>query len=214
MSTTKQNGQTKSLRTRESLVERLRQSDDEASWREFYDLYQRLIRGLAIKCGLSEDEASEVVQETMLTVSKMIEGYEYDRKRCSFRGWIFHKARWRIADQLRKRPPEGAGPEVRRLADSTRTDTVETIPDPHSDELDAAWEREWKGDLLKRAIERVKQRVKAKQFQIFDLYVLQGCSVPEIRRMLDISATQVYLAKHRISGLVRKEMQKLEAALG
>jgi uncharacterized small protein (DUF1192 family) len=44
--------------------------------------------------------------------------------------------------------------------------------------------------------------------------VVKGRPVAEVKRMLSVSALQVYIAKHRISGLLRKEIEKLEAKLG
>src|SRR5262245_58373801 len=51
------------LKTRASLIERLRDRDDRDSWREFFNRYWKLVYGLAIKSGLTEGEAEEVVQE-------------------------------------------------------------------------------------------------------------------------------------------------------
>ena len=57
------------LPTRQSLLSRLRDWDDQESWREFFDTYWRLIHGLALKCGLTDAEAQDVVQETMVSVA-------------------------------------------------------------------------------------------------------------------------------------------------
>ncbi|MGH7967455.1 MAG: sigma-70 family RNA polymerase sigma factor, partial [Limisphaerales bacterium] len=47
--------------TRESLLERLRNMDDNGAWQEFFDTYWRLIYGAVIKSGLSDQEAQEIV---------------------------------------------------------------------------------------------------------------------------------------------------------
>jgi RNA polymerase sigma-70 factor (ECF subfamily) len=60
------------------------------------------------------------------------------------------------------------------------------------------------------ALEHVKSQVNARQYQMFDLYVLQNWPVAEVARILRVSAAQVYLAKHRISRLLKKELAKLE----
>ena len=61
-------------------------------------------------------------------------------------------------------------------------------------------------------MEKVKKKVKARQFQIFDFYVNKEWSVSEVCKTLDVSATQVYLAKHRITKLIRKEVDRLVEA--
>lgn len=201
-----------SLRTRETLIARLRSKDDSKSWEEFYDLYEKLIRGFARKCGLSREESDEVVQETMVTIANMLEGFEYDRKRCSFRGWIFHKTRWRIADQIRKRPFEQKFERSGRKRKGM--DYLETTPDPNADVLSDQWIAEWRNDVAQRAVDRVKRRVNPRQFQIFDLYVIKGWSVKQVKEALNVSSLQVYLAKHRISRMLQKEVSKLELEFG
>ena len=53
--------------TRWSLISRLKDWDDRESWKNFFDTYWKLIYGAAIKAGLSDVEAEEVVQETVIT---------------------------------------------------------------------------------------------------------------------------------------------------
>src|SRR5262245_5224284 len=91
------------LTTRRSLLSRLRDWDNEERWRDFFYTYWRLIHGLAMKCGLTESEAQDVVQETMLSVAKQMPGFKYDPALGSFKGWLLQITRRRIADQMRKR---------------------------------------------------------------------------------------------------------------
>ena len=48
--------------TRRSLLERLRDLDDHASWQEFFDTYWKLIYCAAVKFGLSDSEAEEAAE--------------------------------------------------------------------------------------------------------------------------------------------------------
>jgi RNA polymerase sigma-70 factor (ECF subfamily) len=85
------------LPTRPSLLGRLKDWRDDRSWQEFFDIYWRLIYGVARKAGLSSSEADEVVQETMLTVAKKMKDFRYDPARGSFKGWLLQLTGWRIA---------------------------------------------------------------------------------------------------------------------
>jgi len=58
--------------TRRSLLSRLKDWDDQESWRDFFNTYWKLIYATAIKAGLTHTEAEEVVQETVITISKKI----------------------------------------------------------------------------------------------------------------------------------------------
>ena len=104
-----------------------------------------------------------------------------------------------------------AGGTPARLSDETeRTATIERVADPKSLDLDAVWEAEWAKNLWKAALARVKANLKPKQFQMFDLYVLKEWPVREVARALGVSATHVYVNKHRVAGKIKAELKRLE----
>jgi RNA polymerase sigma-70 factor (ECF subfamily) len=200
------------LPTRQSLLSRLKDWEDADSWQEFFNRYWKLIYGVALKSGLTEVEAQEVVQETIIAVSKKMPAFKYDPALGSFKGWLLHMTRWRINDQLRKRQRE-SGPITRATEVVGRTSTIERIPDPAGSCLDSVWNEEWQKNLLDMAIERVKRQVKPKQYQIFDLYVVKKWPIPKIGATLGVNVGQIYLAKHRVSALIKKEVKSLEEKL-
>lgn len=201
---------TDSAATRSSLIRKLQDWDDQGSWQQFFDTYWKLIYAVAIKAGLTDEDARDIVQETTLAVAKQLRERGYDSAKSSFKTWLCLITRRRIIDHLRQR----TDPKLRHRSacrDTARTDTVSRLPDPASLNLDAVWEEEWKKNLFDAAIERVRQRVEPKQFQIFDLSVRRQLPVVEVKRLVKVSATQVYLARHRVGALVKKEVQRIEA---
>ena len=200
------------LPTRRSLLNRLKDWEDAESWQEFFNRYWKLIYGVAIKSGLTEVEAQEVVQETIIAVSKKMPDFKYDPLIGSFKGWLLNMTRWRITDQLRKRQRE-SGPITRPSEQVGRTATIERIPDPAGSCLETVWDQEWQNNLLEMAVEKVKRRVKPKQYQVFDLYVVKKWPIPKIVSTLGVNMGQIYLAKHRISALIKKEIKTLEEKL-
>src|SRR3954467_4783838 len=199
------------LATRRSLVDRLANWDDQRRWQEFFDTYWKLIYSAARKSGLTETEAQEVVQETVITVAKNISKLHYDPAIGSFKGWLLNITRWRIADQFRKRKRVGEQ-SAKTRRDGHETATIEKIADPAGFDLDAAWDEEWRRNLLQAATERVKKKVSGKQYQIFDCYVLKQWPVQKVAKELRVSVAQVYLAKHRLSALLKKEVTNVERA--
>jgi RNA polymerase sigma factor (sigma-70 family) len=195
--------------TRDSLLSRLKDSGDDESWREFFNTYWRLVYGVALKAGLSEQEAEEVVQETVITVARRIPEFKYDPAVCSFKTWLLNLTRWRIIDQLRKRPSARGGGRFRADAEA-RTATVERVADPASLNLDAVWDQEWEHQLLEAAVQRVKRKVKPEHYQIFHLCVFKEWPVPKVARELGVSAARVYLAKHRVGSLLKRELKAVE----
>jgi len=195
--------------TRYSLLSRLQNWDDQESWKNFFDTYWRLIYSIALKSGLTGAEAQDVVQETIICVAKDINKFKRDRQFGSFKGWLRNLTRWRIADQLRKREPNAMGHDVLPDEISVLPELAE-IPDPVDDALAALWEEEWQSNLMDAALERVKRRVKEEHYQMFDLNVIRQWPASKVASTLEVSIAQVYLAKHRILALIKKEVRMLE----
>jgi RNA polymerase sigma-70 factor (ECF subfamily) len=205
--------------TRRSLLTRLRSWDDQQSWKEFFDAYGQRIYRVARKAGLSDAEAQDVVQDTVIIVARKMPGFKYDPARGSFKSWLLLITRRRIEKQLKKRMPlsgrSGGNPSsaVRLDLDETaRTATVERIADPKSFDFEAAWEHEWEQQLWSAALARVKTQVKPKQFQMFDLLVLKEWPVKEVARALNVSVALVYVNKHRVRRLLQHEVGRLRAS--
>ena len=127
----------------------------------------------------------------------------------SFKGFLLLITRRRITDQLRKRLPVSASAPP--SADGThRTATVERVPDPASFNLEATWDAEWEKNLVESAMENVKRQTNLKDCQIYDLYVLKKWPVKKVTSTLGVNIGQVYLAKHRVSRLLKKEIKRIE----
>jgi RNA polymerase sigma-70 factor (ECF subfamily) len=194
--------------TRTTLLQRLKNWQDQSSWQDFFDTYWRLIYSGALKAGLNEAEAQEVVQETMISVAKHMPTFEYDRTIGSFKAWLLNMTRWRITDQLRKR---------RRLAAHDSFDDTDAgarmtgkMMDPVSECLDALWDAEWQKNLLDAAIDKVRRRLDPQKYQIFDFYVNKEWPAEDVAKAFGISIDQVYLAKHRVTEMITEEVKRLE----
>jgi RNA polymerase sigma-70 factor (ECF subfamily) len=196
------------VRTRRSLITRLKQWDDQEGWQEFFDTYWKLIYSVALRAGLSETEAEDIVQETIVSVAHQMPNFRYDPERGSFKSWLFLITRRRISDHLRK--------VYRRVkihqaapGETSRTTLLERAPDPASENLDTIWDEEWKRRALEEALNRVKSQVGATHFQIFDCYVRKNWPVKDVVKAFGIRAGQVYLIKHRVSALLTQELKKI-----
>ena len=189
--------------TRRSLLGRLRDWHDQDSWQEFSKIYQRLILDSALKAGLTNVEAQEVVQETLLSVAKKIAGFNYDANVGSFRNWLLQITRRRIVDQFRKRRPQ-----TQNASDAATN--LEQIPDPGGHSFEALWNEEWHVALLDMARAFVRRRVGARQYRMFELYVLQQQPMRVVTKTLHVNAAQVYMAKYRITQLLKREMKDLQ----
>lgn len=203
-----------SLLTRPTLLFRVRESGDGASWEEFHRLYRRLVYGRARRAGLSHEDAEDVAQDVFKRVAETIKDFDPSPERGSFRGWLMKLTHWRIADKFESRGklPAQSISAAPSDATSTRTGTVERVPAPVDDEDE--WDREWQQHILAAAAERVARQVKPQHFQVFDLYVLQHSPVLRVAKDLRVSPASVYVIGHRLTKLLKAEVAKLQKQLG
>jgi len=204
--------------TRASLLERLKDMGDQASWDAFYEIYHELIFSVARRAGLTESEAREVVQDTLIAVARKMPGFTYDPAKDSFKGWLLTVVRWRILDQLSKRGVQSCEPHQRsssgrQMEQDIRTATIDRVPDPAGPALEGVWEEEWEGRLLHAALARIKRQVRPQHYQIYHLHVVLGQPAREVARALRVNAAQIYLAKHRVGNLLKKEVRRLKEEL-
>lgn len=200
-----------SVPTRRSLLSRLRNVEDNISWQEFFDTYWRLIYNLARKSGLREEEAEDVVQETVIAVARRLPEFRYDPAKGSFKQWLLVITRRRIQDHLRRiyrsLPSDAPSPA------ETKSRT-ENVPDPELSpdaSVDAAWEEEWHDSIFQRALVRLRELAQPKHYQVFDLCVLHQVPPAEVARMLGLSRAQVYLSKHRSVLCLRRIVSDLRS---
>lgn len=184
------------LPTRASLLSRIRDWQDD-SWQEFFETYWKLIYNTARRYALSDAEAQEVVQETMIGVSRKIPSFQYQPDRCSFKTWLMNLILWRITDQIRRRsahqPLDGAVMDI-----------------PEESEFTRQWDADWERNLVSAAMERVRNDTSPQTFQIFAFCVLQRKGIDETSRVLGVSKARIYLAKHRVFNRIAREIQRLK----
>lgn len=192
------------LETRSSLINRLKATINGESWEVFFDTYGNLIFNVARRAGLSEADAQDIVQETILKVHKSLDRFQYDRNRGSFKGWLHSVTRSRLAEHFKKQ--QKRLPLNQPFNDTTDEPTAD-ISDPKGLELERIWDEEWHKNLIDSSLTRIKRIVSPKQFQIFKCYCIDEWTVTEICKALNVNSAQVYMAKQRVGKLFKQELE-------
>jgi RNA polymerase sigma factor (sigma-70 family) len=195
--------------TRRSLLGRLKDLGDEQSWKDFFDTYWKLIYSVAVKSGLRDPEAQDVVQETIISVAKTIGKYRHDPS-VTFKGWLHHLVRRRVADHFRKKRRRELLLDDTSIADTGNGSLLDQVADPASQLLDAVWEEEWQRNLVEAALEKLKTQISVKQYQVFYLNVIKGQPVKDVAASMNVGSAYVHLARHRTQPLFRKAVQQIE----
>lgn len=198
-----------SLLTRRTLLSRLRNLDDQESWRTFFNLYWRLLYNVARRSGLDDPGAQEIVQDTVISVARKMPEFRYDPERGTFRQWLLRITRRRIIDHLRRvyrQPPRA---EVAPESLDEAEEHAAAITDQSASAIDAAWNEEWEKSTFDAALAHVRAAINPRHFQVFDYCVLKEWPASKVAATLGLNAAQVYLAKHRVAQAMKRAVRKI-----
>jgi RNA polymerase sigma factor (sigma-70 family) len=194
--------------TRSSLLERVRDPQDHVSWGEFHSQYKRVAHQACVKAGLAPQDAEDVAAEAMAAVAAAMPDFQLDRSKGSFRGWLHRITLNKASDHWRRKYREQAA-----MVDSPSSLEAASAPELAEGQLTKAWNEEWEKHLLERALERAKDKVSSRNYQIFHLSAVKGWSVEELQRNLGLGRTTIYLGRYRVGLVVKKEIARLRKEL-
>ena len=197
------------LRTRASLLERLKRDARDDDWKEFYDLYWRVVYGYAMRLGLNPTDAQDIVQEVFIAVLRRLPALQYDRSRGRFLSWMKKVTRHKVIDAYRRRQARVEGGVQVEPRDG-EGDALDRVDAPVPGESADPWETEWQNAMLSLALERVRTRVDAATYQAFCLYALQGQSPQQVLEATGLpSANAVYLVRTRMVQYLKEEVERI-----
>lgn len=183
--------------TSRSLLLRVSDSSDAAAWERFVELYAPMIHLWAMKQGLRESDAADLVQDVLTTLVTKLPEFQYDKSR-RFRGWLYTITLNRARDWYRRKSNhQSTGLEA--FAKSIADDDAESVFE----------EKEYQQFVVHRIREIMKGEFEESTWQAFWLNVADGKSAPEIAGQLGMSENAVRLAKFRVLKRLRAEFDGL-----
>jgi RNA polymerase sigma-70 factor (ECF subfamily) len=183
-------------RTSQSLLERLRRLDDEATWARFTALYAPLLYSWARRLAAQPADAADLVQDVLTVVVRQLPDFRYDPAR-SFRAWLrsILLNRWRTTC---RRPP---------VLPLTADPVAQGPAGP--DQLDEQEEAEYRRHLLRQTLEVLRPEFSPAFWKAFEQHVLAGRPADEVAAQLNIAPGTVYVAKSRVFTRLRQELTGL-----
>lgn len=179
-----------------SLLNRVRNADDDLSWQRFVDLYTPMIYRWATGIGLPQTEATDLVQDVFVRIVKQMPTFQYDRNK-SFRSWLKTVTTNRARDFLRQR--------AQRPVPGSMHGQPPSLPDS----IEFLSAQEYNAMLTRRALEIMQSDFEETTWQACWQVVVEGHSTAEVAASLGITKNAVYLAKSHILRRLRQEMQEL-----
>lgn len=176
----------RSPETRPSLILRLRNADDLQAWQQFIEIYQPLIRSLALSRGLQAVDTDDVIQEVLSRVASHVERWNSKSEKGSFRAWLATITRNQTIQVFRERnrlPMTGADTQIGQKPDEL-------------DERDFDLEQD--RQLFAWAARKIQPRFGQKTWQAFWLTAVEEKAVADVAPQLETSIAQIYVARSRV----------------
>ena len=189
--------------TQVSLILRLRDTSDADAWEQFVSIYYPLIWNVAKRLGMSDDDASDACQSTLLRLSQVVHQWSHNEGNSNFRGWLFRVARNCMLREFEKdklRTVAAVSPEGKQYLDQLVEDTPEG---------DSRFQLELHRQLFAVAIEAVRPSVKPSYWEAFRLSYIENHGIKETAQLLEISVNTVYVARHRVLNRIREEVNQM-----
>lgn len=189
--------------TSSGLLRRLQAQDPEA-WRQWADLYGPLVYFWCRRYRLKPEDAADVFQEIFAAVACGIRGFQHDRARGRFRGWLWTIARNKIQDHFRRLPrqeePIGGTDAFRRMA---------AIPEELEGHTPGP-ERGQVSGLIHRAMNLVQAEFEPRTWTAFWRTVVDRQESARVAAELGMSAGAVRVAKSRVLRRIRTALGDLD----
>ncbi|MBB3205248.1 RNA polymerase sigma-70 factor (ECF subfamily) [Rhodopirellula rubra] len=192
--------------TRESLLVRLRNADDELAWAEFAAVYEPVIYRMVQRRGLQDADAREIVQEVLMSVAASIKRFDVSAKG-SFRGWLSRITRNATIDRLRSvqsRREMVGGSSVARMMDAVVSNNGDGSGNRHDAELSHEFDRDHRQQLFRWAAGKVRSRTGEIGWIAFWKTAVEEQPIAEVASELGISEGAVYVARCRILKRIRE----------
>lgn len=189
-----------SAQTTTALLEGLFDPQNNAVWEEFHTRYSPIILGVARRLGLSEQDAADVTQETLIKFLQEYRAGKYDRDRGRLRSWIIGIARYRVADLYRTKA---------RHREWRGESAIAIMPD--DDHMGKIWDEECRREILRQGMKELRDNTKLDEHTIafFERLSFDQKSPAEVAEENGVSIESVYKARQRCLTQLRTILTRL-----
>ncbi|MFO0967213.1 MAG: sigma-70 family RNA polymerase sigma factor [Gemmataceae bacterium] len=170
------------------------QADRHAAWHAFHAAYCGPVRAFACRCGVTDEDLGDCVQEVWAELLLRLPTFQFDPKRGAFDSWLFQIVRGKAADLRRSRVRHRG-----RENGATLQELIDARPCPAR----VLEQREF----LSVAWEQVRNLLSGPNFEVLRMR-LEGRPVAEVAAALGLNVEQVWYRYHR----ARRELEGLGAA--
>jgi RNA polymerase sigma-70 factor (ECF subfamily) len=189
--------------TRHSLILRIRDTENQAAWQEFVEIYKPLIQRIAVKLGMQPADAVDATQEVLLHLTNVVDQWNSQNGAGSFRGWLYRVSRNVMIRWMRGHDLNAIG--------SGHSDVHSLIEDEASfdpQEIEVV-DIEYQRQIFAQAAQNIRPHFQNKTWQAFWLTVVEQKPVVEVGRQIEMSTGAIYVSRSRVMNRLRQEAKRL-----
>jgi len=192
--------------TRATLIMRVQDQHDEASWEEFVRVYRRYIYAIIRSMNISESDTEDILQQVLINLWNSLPKMDY-KKIKRFRSWLSTVTKNCVTDFIRKRMRD-----TNRVKKAKDDETIVYLSSIRLPEIEEIAEREWEIHLTNLALENIEPLFSGKAVKAFRMS-LEGKEIDEIAIELGVKENSVYRLKNRVKDRLIREIVHLRNTL-
>lgn len=185
--------------TNESLILRVKDPTDAASWSDFLAIYRPVVVRMACARGLQHADADDLAQQVFLAVARAIEDWEPDALQPPFRVWLSRITRNAIVNALTRKKPDTAG------GSTSVQGLLLELPDRDEETTHQLLE-ESRREALRWAADEIRSEFTEVTWAMFWLTSIEGESVAEVARLQNKTPGAVYMARFRVMQRLKEKV--------
>ena len=191
--------------TRQTLLARVQNPDDEGAWEDFVAYYEHFIYMVLRRMCYNQEDYDDLVQEILLKLWEKLKSY--DRDKSKFRTWLSTVIRNTFINYLDKKSRRQKREDV--ISDPSMR---EMLYAENGTDLDIFIHREWEIYARNLALERIRGHFSEKALQVFDC-MLDNKPVAQIAEELELGSSSVYKMGERVKNRLRDEIKLIRQEL-
>ena len=188
--------------TNHSLVARVKDLGDGASWIEFMGIYQPVVYQMARRRGLQDADAHDVIQQVFVSVSGAIERWEPNKDRPPFRAWLTTITKNAISNALSRSPRD------RAVGSTSVMDRLNAVA-VKSAVSDAELQSETRRAMFRWAVQRVRVEFTQATWDMFWRSSVLGEAIADVAYAAGRTTGAAYIARHRVIARLKEEVAKV-----
>lgn len=187
--------------TRETLLLKIKNRDDESAWEDFEVYYRHYVYNILRHMNIAPVDAEDISQQVLIKMWEKLPEFKTDSSRGKFRSWFATVVRNQAINFLKKKKRHDHQ-ELPSFDLQTSQSDLENII-----------EKEWQKSIIEKAWAIITSEFEEKTLATFELSS-KNMSPSEVAEELQISESTVYSYKSRVKERLKKEIRRLKDVHG